>query len=469
MSRESLRKLPLFADLSDADLDWLDRAAEARTIPADGLLVEEGAPADAVYVILDGSFSVTKRSGEEDVVLDGSETGGLIGEIAVLENAPRTASVRALEESHVLRIGQDAFRQFLSTSPSGAVALLHTVMRRLRNTEAMLMQHEKMAALGNMAAGLAHELNNPAAAIRRTTDQLGEALAGWQRASFAVSVCGLDTERRRRFDTLSTQLPASQASLIPPLDPLARSDREGELQDWLEAVNVENAWELAPALVDAGWDRGRLAGALEGFAPSQAGAVAAWLASAGLVQGLLHELGVSAGRISEIVKAVKTYSYMDQGPVQRVDVHEGLEDTLIVLRHKLKGGVTVVREYAADLPSIEAHGGELNQVWTNIIDNAVDAMGGQGRLCLRTHAQEGAVVVEITDNGPGIPPDVQPRIFEPFFTTKGPGFGTGLGLHIARNIVVLQHGGHIRVRSRPGETTFEVTLPIELKSPGERN
>jgi signal transduction histidine kinase len=464
MSRESLRKLSLFAGLSDADLDWLDQVAEQRMIPAGALLVEEGAPADAVYVILDGSFVVTKRSGEEDVVLDGSEAGGLIGEIAVLENAPRTASVKALEESHVLCVGQDTFRRFLQTSPNASLALLHTVMRRLRNTEAMLMQHEKMAALGNMAAGLAHELNNPAAAIRRTADQLGEALADWQRASFAVSVCGLDTERRRRFDALQAQLPAPHT---PPLDPLARSDLEGALQDWLENFHVEKAWELAPALIDSGWDRAHLAEALAGFTPSQMAAVAAWLASAGLVQGLLRELGVSAGRISEIVKAVKTYSYMDQGPVQLVDVQEGLEDTLVVLHHKLKRGVTVVREYAADLPRIEAHGGELNQVWTNIIDNAVDAMNGEGRLRLRTSMREGEVVVEISDSGPGIPPQVVGRIFEPFFTTKGPGFGTGLGLHIARNIVVLKHGGHINVRSGPGETTFEITLPVVLKAPGE--
>ncbi len=460
MSKEVLRNLPFFAGLSEADLDRLYSLTEPVTIARGQYLMREGEPADGVFIVLDGLLEVTKQAGDQDLVLSGCKTGDVIGEIGLLEKVPRTASVCARRESHLLKITTDAFYELLC-SRSAAEAVLSTMMQRLRNTEGMLMQQEKMAALGNMAAGLAHELNNPAAAVRRSTEQLTAALADWQTATLGLGAAGLVGEDGGRLAELAAEV-QSRALTPVELDPLARSESLDELERWLGERGVEEPWMLSPALVDAGWDRAGLEALDVDFTPAQLPAAGQWIASASLVYNLLHELGISAGRISEIVKAVKTYSFLDQAPIQPVNVQEGLEDTLVILRHKLKGGIHVTRDYAADLPRIQAYGSELNQVWTNIIDNAIDAMGGEGELSLRAYPRDGHVVVEITNNGPAIPPETQSRMFDPFFTTKRAGMGTGLGLHITRNIVQLKHHGEIHVTSEPGNTTFQVILPLEL-------
>jgi signal transduction histidine kinase len=227
-------------------------------------------------------------------------------------------------------------------------------------------------------------------------------------------------------------------------------------------MGVEEAWEIAPVLVSFGWQASDLESALEPFTEEQVPAVVPWLSAGASAYGLLNEVRNSAERISEIVRSVKTFTYLDQAPIQQVDVHDGLESTLVMLRHNIKAGVSVKKEYAPDLPQIEAYGSELNQVWTNLMDNAISAMGGKGELTIKTYVHGTNVIVEIADNGPGIPPEVQARIFEPFFTTKGPGVGTGLGLHIVWNIVVDKHHGNVKVTSRPGATCFQVTLPIRL-------
>jgi signal transduction histidine kinase len=460
MSKAVLRNLPFFTGLSEADLDRLYNLTEPVTVAGGQYLMREGEPADGAFIVLDGLFEVTKQAGNQDMVLSGCKAGDVIGEIGLLEKVPRTASVRARKESHLLKITTDAFYELLC-SRSAAEAVLSTMMQRLRNTEGMLMQQEKMAALGNMAAGLAHELNNPAAAARRSTEQLTGALADWQASTLQLGAAALAGDDASRLAELQAEV---QLRAVAPveLDPLTRSDKLDELESWLEERGVGEPWELAPALVDAGWDRAGLEALGVDFSAAQLPAAGQWLASASLVYNLLHELGISASRISEIVKAVKTYSFLDQAPIQPINVREGLEDTLVMLRHKLKAGIHVTRDYAADLPRIEAYGSELNQVWTNIVDNAIDAMGGQGELRLRAYPQDGRVVVEITNDGPAIPPEIQSRMFDPFFTTKGPGSGTGLGLHITRNIVQLKHHGEIRVTSQPGSTTFQVVLPVEL-------
>jgi signal transduction histidine kinase len=263
------------------------------------------------------------------------------------------------------------------------------------------------------------------------------------------------------FDRLRHELPKRRV-LPATTDPLARGDREAELQDWLEAQGVEAPWDIAPPIVNMDWGAADMEAMTAEFTLAEREVFARWLSTACTVYALLDEVNQGAERISEIVTAVKSYSHLDQAPVKLVDVHEGLENTLVILRHKLKHGVNVVREYDQSLPRIEAYAGELNQVWTNIIDNAVDAMEGKGELRLRTFGEAGCVVVEITDNGPGIPAEVQPRIYEAFFTTKDLGEGTGLGLHITYNIVVNQHHGEIKVQSRPGATTFTVKLPAQL-------
>jgi signal transduction histidine kinase len=425
-------------------------------------VLQEGEPGDALYVVLDGELEITKRQGGQDILLAVSRAGEFLGEMSLLEQTPRSASVRTLRESRLLVISQAAFQTLLSCSPSAPLTILHTLTSRLRNNESVLMQNEKMAALGTLAAGLAHELNNPAAAIRRSAAQLRDALTEREHLAAELSTLTNDPDRAKIVSTLQEET-AKRTTTPIPSDPLTLSDQEDELQEWLEHHSVEQAWELAPVLVSFGWDRDELERLTEHFSTIQLPVVVRWLAASSSVYGLLEELAKSAEAISEIVKAVKTYSYLDQAPVQEVDVEESLENTLVILRPKIKAGISIARDYADDLPRIEAYGSELNQVWTNIIDNAIDAMRGQGELVLRTYTKDDdVIVVEITDNGPGIPPEIQPRIFEPFFTTKAPGVGTGLGMHIAYNIVVHKHNGQIQVASKPGETQFRVTLPRRL-------
>jgi signal transduction histidine kinase len=457
---DEVRRVPLFADLSEEDLEQLYEMAKTISIHPGELVFEEGSPGDALYVVLDGELEVSKRQGGQDVVLAVRRAGEFIGEMSLLEQAPRSASVRALRESRLLMINRAAFETLLSCSPSAHLTMLRTVTSRLRSTESMLVQSEKMAALGTLAAGLAHELNNPAAAIRRSAAQLGDALAEWQRLATELSVL-TDPRQIEMVDALQEE--RMKRTAAPDLsDPLALSDQESELQEWLEDRGVEQAWEFAPVLVSFGWDRDELERLTEDFSTIQLAVTLRWLAAGSSVYGLLEEVGTSAEEISEIVKAVKTYSYLDQAPIQEVDIGKSLENTLVILRPKITAGISLTRDYADDVPRIEAYGSELNQVWTNIINNAIDAMRGQGELILRTYTEDGDVAVEIIDNGPGIPPEVQPRIFEPFFTTKAPGDGTGLGLHIAYNIVVQKHHGQVQVASKPGETRFRVVLPVQL-------
>jgi len=461
MSIEFLRRLPLFASLHEADLEALYRRTEPMTLKPGELLIEEGAPGDALFVLMDGELQVTKRSGAQDVKVDVRLPGSVIGEMSLLDNAPRSASVRGLTECHLLKVSKDAFEHTLATSPSAALATLHTVVARLRQNDALLHEKEKMAGLGTLAAGLAHELNNPAAAVRRAAAQLRELLNKWQQAMSALDGLALDEHQREHVKELR-QAMARHAANPVDLDPVARSDREGEVESWLDAHGVQEPWELAPNLVSFGWQVADLDHLAEHFDEKALSVIAQALGVGSAVFALLAEVATGSERISEIVKAVKSYSYLDRAPVQEVDVREGLDNTLVILRHKLnKTGITITRDYDPNLPHIEAFAGELNQVWTNILDNAVDALGQKGNIHLHTFRDGDQVVVELADNGPGIPGEIQSRVFEPFFTTKPPGVGTGLGLNIAYN-VVNKHYGEIQLRSKPGETCFQVRLPIKL-------
>jgi signal transduction histidine kinase len=461
MSIEFLRRLPLFASLPEADLAELYRRSEPMAIKAGDLLIEEGAPGDALFVLLDGELQVTKRSGAQDVKVDVRVPGEVIGEMSLLDNSPRSASVRALTECHLLRVSKDAFERTLATSPAAALAALHTVVARLRQNDALLHEKEKMAGLGTLAAGLAHELNNPAAAVRRAAAQLRELLGKWQQAMSALDRLELNDHQREHVDGLRQEM-ARHAVTPTDLDPVARSDRESEVESWLEAHSVAEPWELAPTLVSFGWKVSDLEHPAEHFDAKALSVIAQALGIGSAVFALLAEVATGSERISEIVKAVKSYSYLDRAPVQEVDVREGLDNTIVILRHKMnKTAITVTRDYDPNLPHIEAFAGELNQVWTNILDNAVDALGQKGNINLHTFREDDHVVVELADNGPGIPPEIQSRVFEPFFTTKPPGVGSGLGLNIAYNIVN-KHYGEIRLKSKPGETCFQVRLPIKL-------
>jgi signal transduction histidine kinase len=326
--------------------------------------------------------------------------------------------------------------------------------------EVMLRQSEKLATLGKLSAGLAHELNNPAAAAQRGAAQLQSTISHLQSTHLKLGELNLTDAQLESLLALD-KLAGERARKPADLDTLARSDREYELETWLSEQGIEEAWQVAPTLANLGYQRNELQTLAADFTPSQFPAIIDWLNDTYNIYSLLEEIGQGTGRISELVKALKDYTYLDQAPVQAVDIHEGLDSTLVILRSKLRPGITVHREYATDLPRIQAFGSELNQVWTNLVDNAIDAMNGQGEITLRTRADDPWVIVDIEDNGPGIPPEILPNLFDPFFTTKAPGSGTGLGLNISHNIVVGKHQGQIDVSSQPGQTRFEVRIPID--------
>ncbi len=456
------RKIPLFQDLPREDLERLCELVEEVQLPAGSELFSEGSKGDRAYIIRDGEIEIYKNSAGREVLLAVRKSGEVIGEISLLESSPRLATGRARVDSQLIAISQEQFDHLLDTSPSAARAILHTVTQRLRSTELSLRQSEKLAQLGTLTAGIAHEINNPASAAQRGASQLQDAVSRLQRDHLALSRFELDDAQREKLLELDAQ--ARRCANEPvTLSSLERGDREEALEDWLDGQHLENTWKLAPMLVNLGFQQDQLEEMAQHFTPKQFITVVHWLDSSFTIYALLAEITVGAGRIGEIVRALKSYVYLDQAPVQPVDVHEGLDNTLVILRNKLKHGVTVHREYEHDLPKIYGYGSELNQVWTNIIDNAIDAMDGQGEITLRTHHDNEWVIVEIEDMGPGIPSEIQTKIFNPFFTTKPVGKGTGLGLNISYNIIH-KHGGEIKLTSNPGKTCFQVRLPLNFEA-----
>jgi signal transduction histidine kinase len=439
MALDALRATSIFADVPDEHLQRLAKHAIPMSLQEGDFLIREGDLADDLFVVVSGKFDVTKRSGTSEIPIATVGPGEIQGELAALERGKRLASVQAVSQAEVLRIPYLAMRDLLSGGPDAALSIIRTVIGRLRGMEATLRQREKLAGLGTLAAGLAHELNNPAAAIRRSVDALDQAVAA--------------RNALHPPHSLTLLRPAGRASL----DALDRADAVDEIDDLIGDT------EMAAALVDAGWTTDELRSAFAGMDPAAAREAAAWLAATATVETLIGEVRMAGERISEIVGAVKSYAYLDQAPVQRIDVRKGLDDTLVILRHKLKeGGIEVTRDYDPELPEIEAWGSELNQVWTNLIDNAADAMGGKGGISIQARRFDAdEIQVTICDTGPGIPEGVASKIFEPFFTTKPPGIGSGLGLHISHNVVV-RHGGRIDLETEPGHTCFLVTLPMTL-------
>jgi signal transduction histidine kinase len=359
------------------------------------------------------------------------------------------------------RIGQREYVFQHRRDPAGHLVFVYgSDVTWQRQAERALRQSEKMATLGTLAAGVAHELNNPAAATSRAAEQLREALARLADAQQMLEAAALPPEARAWLGALERQA-RERAGRRSDLDAVARADRESAVEEWLENNAVPGAWELAPALAAQELEPAALDQLSAALPVAALGTALVWLAAAFPVHALLHEIGQCAGRMSEIVDALRGYTYLGQAPVQPVDLHHGIDNTLVILRNKLKQGITVRRDYCSDLPLVPAYGSELNQVWTNLLDNAADAMNGKGTITIRTRRRDGWAVVEVEDDGPGIPADAVSRVFEPFFTTKAPGAGTGLGLSTSYAIITKKHRGAVTVESEPGLTRFTVRLPLE--------
>jgi signal transduction histidine kinase len=453
---EFLKEIPLFAELGEPDLRKLcSLVADVRLEPGEELFRQGGA-GDLAYVIREGEIEISRYSDGREIPLAVRRPGEVIGEMALLEEAPRMASARARTPSVLLAIGRQELDELLTSSPTAARSMLGTVMQRLRETEAALRQSEKMAQLGTLAAGLAHELNNPAAAALRGAEELRESFGELLRGPDRVAGLGLTAEQ---FQELARLMQAAGAGKPRVMGALERADLEEQVERWLQERGVPGGELLAGELVETGHDLQGLGRLERLYSGRQLGEILHLVWVSGRANNLLAEIAQGAREIASIVKAMKSYVYLDQAPVQEVDLQEGLENTLVILRHKLKRGITVARDFQKDLPRVPAHGSELNQVWTNLIDNAADALGGKGRITLRTRREGAWAVVEVEDDGPGIPRELQPKIFTLFFTTKPMGQGSGQGLNTSYNIV-RRHGGTLDFQSQPGSTVFTARLPF---------
>ena len=458
-----LRSVALFAELSDSDLRSLSEDMSELHLAAGEDLFVEGDSGDRAYIIREGKLEILTASGGREVLIAVRHVGELIGEVALLQEAPCSATVRARVDSLLLAIEKEHFDAVVDRSPSALKSMLRTILARLRETQSALYESERMAIIGQNTAETVHDLNNPTSAIQRAAEQLGPELEVQKQARTKLESLELTQEQMGVLIEERTK-GAERTNDAPELDALARSDREADLEAWLEARGIEDAWEVAPTLVDVGFDESDLAVLGDQFEEKQLPQVLSYLSGDFTVQHLLAEIRSAATSISNIIEAYKAYVYLDQAPVQDVDIHKGLDGTLLILGGKLKEGISVRKEYAPDLPKIMAYGSELNQVWTNLIKNAADALEGRGEIVLRTRPDNGWVVLEIQDNGPGVPPELREKIFETGFTTKSRDEGTGLGLGSSRKIVEERHRGEISLISEPGNTRFEVRLPLNFEA-----
>jgi signal transduction histidine kinase len=467
-----LRTLFLFEQLDDDQLAWLAQRGRVVEYPTGATIHAEGAPASCFLVLLSGTLAMFKRVQGGELELNrtdyyGAYTGAFDAYVPD-RGIPKVyrATARAVTDCRLFELAADDFGAAVWKWFPMAAHLLEGAATQGADASSIVERHERLMALGSVTAGLTHELNNPVAAVMRATGRLREGLMALRKEIGNVIASDLSDSQLTAVAALASRAIDGRAE-APQLSPLEASDREDEMGDWLDDHDVPGAWEIAPVLVSAGLDVSWLEELDDALPDGRLAAGLTYPVRALESAGLIDEIAEAAGRISGLLASVKQYTQMDRAPLQTFDVHEGLDATLTMLGHKLGDGIEVVRDYDRSLPHIAAFPGELNQVWTNLIDNAVDAMDGHGTLTVRTRpGLDDRLVVEIGDTGPGVPDDVRTRIFEPFFTTKPIGKGTGLGLDVAWRIVVGRHRGDIRLESEPGDTRFQVVLP--LREPDEQ-
>ena len=450
-----LLRVPVFAGLPEDQIEWFIGQAQSLRFVAGDILMNAGDAADSMFVLLDGQLQARGELGGETVVIT-INAGQVTGRLPFSRMKVFTIGARALTDCRILRFPETQFHELVRKMPELAERLVGMMTDRVRETTRREQQRDRLMSLGKLSAGLAHELNNPASAAKRAASQLRDIL---QKIRDAAHELG----RRDLTATQKAEIEKLEATIIEhkdaPLDTLAMSDLEEQLDSLLRSHGQNDLWQLSAGLAHRNIQPDVLESLFAEMEPGTARAALVRIAAVAEVYSLLDEIESSSSRISDLVLAIKEYTYMDQAPVQNVDIVKSLESTLIILNHKLKQGVTVKREYPRIPLLVDSFGSELNQVWTNLIDNAIDAMGGKGELRVRAYREDTCVVVEIGDNGSGIPPEVQTHMFEPFFTTKGVGEGTGLGLDTVQRIVK-KHRGNIQVDSKPGDTSFQVRLPL---------
>jgi signal transduction histidine kinase len=457
--KSELLRVPAFADLPADQLEWFLSQSQELNYKAGDTYLRQGTPADSMFVILEGQLEVHGDMGGDSVSFS-LKAGDVTGTLPFSRMTHFKVNGRSVTDSRVLRFPAVLFPELVQKMPELAKRLVGLMADRIRETTRIEQQRDRLAALGKLSAGLAHELNNPASAAKRATGQLRDILKKIKNASLELGRRDLTAAQRAEIEKLETSFIQRDE---PPPDPLTASDLEEQVDSLLRSHGLNDLWQLAADLAKKNIEPEALESLFAALDADTARAALVRIAASVEIANLLNEIESSTSRISDLVCAIKEYTHMDQAPIQNVDIVKSLETTLTILNHKLKRGVTVRRDYARTPFLVNSFGSELNQVWTNIIDNAIDAMGGKGELRVRTYRDDHCVVVEIGDNGPGISPEVQSHIFEPFFTTKGVGEGTGLGLDTVQRIVK-KHRGNIQVTSEPGDTRFQVWLPLSEAS-----
>jgi signal transduction histidine kinase len=455
IEKSELVRVPAFAGLPDDQIEWFLSQSQEIHLSAGETYLRQGDPADAMIVVLEGQLQLRGELGGETIVIS-IKPGDVTGVLPFSRMKQVVVTGRAITDGRILRFPAALFPDLVQKMPELTQRLVNLMSDRIRETTRMEQQRDRLAGLGKLSAGLAHELNNPASAAKRATSLLRDALKRIKDASHELGRRDLTAAQKSEIEKLEASFMQQDT---PPLDTLAVSDLEDQIDSLLRSHGQNDLWQLAADLARRNVKPEGLESLFANLDPSVARAALVRIAASVEIANLLNEIESSTARISDLVRAIKEYTYMDQAPVQNVDIAKGLETTLTILHHKLKRGVTVERDYEPVPLLVNSFGSELNQVWTNIIDNAIDAMAGKGELRVRTYREDNCVVVEIGDNGPGISPEVKPHIFEPFFTTKGVGEGTGLGLDTVQRIVK-KHRGSVQVTSKPGDTRFQIWLPL---------